>query len=157
MADEKTFTQEEVNKLVGQARLEGKEIGRKEFEGFISPDDLASKLEGSTKQISDLNKTIEELTAEKNTLSEQVKERDAVIAQNEKDSVKKRVAVANGIPYELADKLSGDTEEEITADAIKMAAFLAPKNVPPLANPEARPEENGVMAAFKKLNPNIKL
>ena len=33
MAEDKTFTQEEVNQLVGKARLEGKEAGRKEDDG----------------------------------------------------------------------------------------------------------------------------
>lgn len=39
----------------------------------------------------------------------------------------------NGIPYELAGRLSGSDEEEIKKDAETMAKFLRKKDVPPLA------------------------
>ena len=55
MAEDRTFTQEEVNKLVGQARLEGKDAGRKEFDGWISPDELAKQTAGLNEQLTGLN------------------------------------------------------------------------------------------------------
>lgn len=43
-----------------------------------------------------------------------------------------RIAHENGIPFELADKLSGSDEEAIKKDAETMAKFLKKKDVPHL-------------------------
>lgn len=51
----------------------------------------------------------------------------------ETSSLKMRVAHENGIPFELADKLSGSDEEAIKKDAEIMAKFLRKRDVPPLA------------------------
>lgn len=157
MAEDKMFTQEEVNKLVGSARLEGKEAGRKEFEGYVSPDELAERLKDPNQKIEDLEKQVEALTAEKTTLTEQISEKDAVIAKNEKDSVKKRVAIEMGIPFEMADRLVGDDEDSIKADAKRIAGLFKAKKTPPLNDPESGDLEDGVVKRFRELNPNIKL
>ena len=44
MAEDKTFTQEEVNAMVGKARQEAKEVVRKEFDGWVSPDELQKQI-----------------------------------------------------------------------------------------------------------------
>lgn len=163
MAEDKVFTQEEVNKLVGAARLEGREAGRKEFEGYISPDELTERLKDPNEKIEALNQQVAALTEEKTTLTNQITEKDAVIAKNEKDSVKKRVAIQMGIPYEMADRLVGDDEEAIKADAERLASLFKsnePKPKPnplPLNDPESGGPEDGVVKRFKELNPNIKL
>ena len=61
MAEDRTFTQDEVNAMVGKARLEGKEAGKKEFEGWISPDELNTKLGALTEQVSALTSEKENL------------------------------------------------------------------------------------------------
>ncbi len=38
--------------------------------------------------------------------------------------MKDRAALAHGIPLELADKLSGDTEDDVMADAKRLAAYI---------------------------------
>lgn len=53
--------------------------------------------------------------------------------QYETSSLKTRIAHENGIPYELAGRLSGSNEEEIKKDAETMTKFLRKKDVPPLA------------------------
>lgn len=42
-----------------------------------------------------------------------------------------RVAQANGIPADLVDRLVGATEEELAADAQRLAALLRPSETPP--------------------------
>ncbi len=44
----------------------------------------------------------------------------------ETDSAKTRIALAKGLPYEMARRLSGETEEEITADAESLRKLMAP-------------------------------
>ena len=150
MAEDKTFTQEEVNQLVGKARLEGKEAGRKEFEGWISQEELNKQVAGLTDQI----KTLE---GEKTTLQTQLTEKDGKIAQYEIDSVKTRVARECGLSLEAVEFIQGNDEEAIRKSAEALKGLVGSKSVPPLGNPETPPEEDGVTAAFKKMNPNIKL
>jgi hypothetical protein len=42
-----------------------------------------------------------------------------------------KIAIEKGIPYELADRLVGDNEDEITKDAETVASYLGAKSVPP--------------------------
>ena len=151
MAEEKTFTQEEVNKLVGQARLEGKDAVRKEFEGWISPDDLADLNE----QLTGLNDQIKTLSDEKTDLQTQLTEKDGQIAKYEIDSVKTRIAREFGLSYEAIGFLQGEDEDAIKASAESLKTLVGTTKTPPLGNPEMPPEEDGVTAEFKKLNPNI--
>ena len=152
MAEDRTFTQEEVNAMVGKARLEGKEAGKKEFEGWISPDELTNKLGALTEQVNTL-------TSEKETLQTQITEKDGKIAQYEIDSVKTRVARELGLSYEAVGFIQGNDEEAIkkSAESLKNLVGDQKQPTPPFGNPEPLIEEDGVTKAFKKMNPNIKL
>ena len=152
MAEDRTFTQDEVNAMVGKARLEGKEAGKKEFEGWISPDELNTKLGALTEQVS-------ALTSEKENLQTQITEKDGKIAQYEIDSVKTRVARELGLSYEAVGFIQGNDEEAIkkSAESLKNLVGDQKQPTPPFGNPEPLIEEDGVTKAFKKMNPNIKL
>lgn len=54
-----------------------------------------------------------------------------------------RVAQANGIPADLVDRLVGATEEELAADAQRLAALLRPTDPPPPATPPPPPPADG--------------
>ena len=60
---------------------------------------------------------------------EEAAKKDAMIKSYETNSVKMRIAHENGIPFELASKLSGDDEESIKKDAETMAKFLKKKEL----------------------------
>ena len=144
MAEDKTFTQEEVNKLVGQARLEGKEIGRKEFEGWISPDELQ-------KQTSSLSEQISALTGEKETLQTQLTEKDSMIAKYETDSVKTKVAREFGLSYEAAEFLKGETEDAIRQSAESLKGIVGKAYTPPAYEPDPAPRGDSSAAAWSKM------
>lgn len=61
-----------------------------------------------------------------------------------------RIAHENGIPYELANKLSGDTEEAIKKDAETFAKFIGKKQTAPLGSTE-HDHADGKNAAYKSL------
>lgn len=52
------------------------------------------------------------------------------------------VARAIGLPDQLADRLRGGTEEELTADARRLAELLPPAPQAPAAPPQVRPVES---------------
>lgn len=86
--------------------------------------------------------------------SNKIKELEDKIAKYEMDSVKTKVANKFGIPLEMAERLRGSNEKELEEDAKMFAKFAQPRTAP-LRNQEAT-KEDGVMAAFRKMNPNIK-
>ena len=157
MAEDRMFTQEEVNKLVGQARLEGKDAGRKEYEGWISPDELTKQKEELTKQVEGLNEQIQTLNDEQTSLKTQLTEKDSAIAKYEIDSVKTRIARELDLSYEAIGFLQGEDEEAIRKSAESLKNLVGTNSTPPQFNSEMPPAEDGVMAEFKKLNPNIKI
>jgi len=56
----------------------------------------------------------------------------ARLAEYERTNLRQRVALTKGVPVELVDRLRGDTEEEITADADALLALIsAPKSPRP--------------------------
>ena len=101
----------------------------KKYEGYLSPEDvvrekqtLTEKINALTGQLSEKETTISELTAK--------------AAAYELNSEKMRIAHEAGIPFELAERLSGQTAEELKADAQSLARFTMTK-------PTASPEFNG--------------
>lgn len=95
----------------------------------------------------------EELKDEKATLEQQLNELQQSLASKDEQlksvedlkkevetyklkDLKTTIAVQAGIPLELAGRLSGETEEEIKADAEKIAGFVNKKQPLPLKQTE---------------------
>ena len=132
---------------------------KKEFEGYTSPDDLQKIQNDYQKQIDELTKSINSQNDKYKDFEMQIKERDDKIAKYESDSVKTRMAVKYGIPFELVGKISGSTLEEIEADAKAFASFIGQPSTK-TQSPRFKPSENdadGVTKHFQELNPNLKL
>lgn len=136
-------TQEAFDNAI-KARLDrNTESVKKQFEGFISPDDFKTKT-------ADLNGKITDLTgklAEKDTTIADLTAKNKAYETN---SVKMRIAHESGIPYELAGKLSGETEEDIKKDAVTLAKFIGKKQPAPLGSTE-HDHADSKNAAYKSL------
>ena len=62
---------------------------------------------------------------------------NAKIAGYETANLRTRIALQNGLPFDLADRLVGTDEDSIKADAERLALFVKPKaSAPPLKNIE---------------------
>ena len=145
MAEDKMFTQEEVNKLVGAARLEGKDTVRKEYEGWISPDELTKQTEDLNKQLSGLNDQIQALTDEKAALTNQLSEKDGKIA------VSQVIANEFGLSYEAKEFLQGENEEEIRKSAMTLKSIVGSGKGEPLFNPEPAKDGNTTDQAMREM------
>ncbi|MGN1101289.1 MAG: DUF4355 domain-containing protein [Huintestinicola sp.] len=115
----------------------------KKYEGYLSPEDAAKSSEAYTKQIAELN---ERLKGHEATIADLTAKNKAY----ETNSAKMKIAHETGIPFELADKLSGETEEEIRADAEKLAKFTARNQASPLYSSEV-PVKDSQKAAFMSM------
>ena len=101
----------------------------------VKPDDyeeLKTEKSNLEQELSDLQKTLstkeEEFSNYESNLGELQKEVETYKLKDLKTSI----AVQAGIPLELASRLSGETEEEIKADAEKIAGFVNKKQPLPL-------------------------
>lgn len=117
----------------------------KKFEGWISPEDSAAKmkelndkLDTLTKQAGEKDKSIAELTTKNQAF--------------ELSALKAKVAHEKGIPYELAQRLSGTTEEEIGKDADMLAKLVGGTHTAPLGNVEPEPAKGSDAALMSVLN-----
>ena len=116
-------TQEEFDKAISSRIQRERETVSKQFQAQI--DEQNQKVSGYETQVADLNKQIESLTG-------QVKEMDSLKSQvkaYETSSVKMRIAREVGLLFELADRLSGEDEKAIRADAEALHKLIG-KNQP---------------------------
>jgi len=131
-------TQEQLDAVVGERIARAKETTKKEFEGWISPEELTKQTANLNERMSALDEQIRVLTEEKETLTNQLTEKDSTIAAYETASAKTKIAIAAGLRPEYADRLKGESEEEWKTDAASLAKdFAAAHQTPPLVNNEA--------------------
>lgn len=135
-------TQDQLDAIVGERVARAKEAARKEFDGWVSPDELTKQTADLNERMGVLDTQIKTLTEEKEALTNQLAEKDNAIAKYEADSVKTKIAVEAGLRMEYASRLRGENEDEWKADAAVLAKdFKAAHQAPPLGNPEPKPEE----------------
>ena len=130
----------------------------KKYEGYLSPEDVEKAKTSYEDKVSALNTSLTERDEKEKTLQTQLDEALAKNSKYETDALKMRVALTHNIPYELADRLNGTTEEELKADAERMASYFGSPQT--ATTPEYTPsngEADGVTEAFRKLNPNLKI
>ena len=113
-------------------------------------DSLKSEKEQLEQQLQQLN---DKLTTQEKELSS-VEELQSKLKTYELENLKIKIANQAGIPLDLAGRLSGETEEEIKADAEKLAGFVNKKPTLPLKPSEPQnvdPKEK----AYEKILENL--
>ncbi len=118
---------------------------KKQFEGWISPEDAkksADQIAALTGKLSESETKIADLTAKNSAY--------------EISSVKMKIAHETGLPYELAERLSGSTEDEIRKDAETLSQFTSQPQPTPNYSSEP-PIGSSTDAAFKALAQNLNI
>lgn len=126
MSENTTFTQEELNKIVSE-RIKRAQAKTEELENRVK--ELEEERAGFLSTI----KANNQLLIEKDGL---ISAKEAEFAELQKVSdkykasqLKTQIAVRNGLPYDLAERLQGSDEESLQADAERLSAFVKPKQV----------------------------
>lgn len=120
MSEFKTIeTQEELDNIV-------KERIRREREKFGDYDELKKRVSELESENSALKSTVEENKQTRAGLDAQITELQGQVSNYETASLRTRIALQNGLPYDLADRLQGADEEELKADAERLAGFMRP-------------------------------
>ena len=94
-------------------------------------DQLKSRVTELETENVDLKSTIEANNQSKADADKQLEEMQSKIAGYETASLRTRVALQHGLPYDLADRLQGTDEESLKADAERLAGFM--KKTQPVA------------------------
>lgn len=144
-------TQEEFEKALSPRLERERNKVRKEFDGFLSPEDVQKKYKGylSPEQVQEKYKGY--------FSPEEMAKKDAEINDYRLNSKRVEIALKQGIPYELARKVSGDTEEEMTKDAETLASFLK-SNTPGIKyNPDPVDSSSSVEAGLGQMLENLNI
>lgn len=126
----------------------------KQFANWISPEDNA-------KQVAEYQKQIDEIKASHSEDSKTIETLTTQVKAYETANIKSQVAYELGLPYGMASRISGETEEDIRKDAESLKELIgSTKPQAPQAATEPRitqnPENAIENAAYKKLLSTIK-
>ncbi|WP_304515679.1 capsid assembly scaffolding protein Gp46 family protein [Companilactobacillus nodensis] len=145
-------TQEELDQII-QGRLDRqKESLVKQYSDY---DDLKKQVSTLTNENTSLQSTISKSKEKYADYDQNIENLNSKISGYETANLKTKIALENGLPYDLADRLVGDDEESLKADAERLAGFVKKDDpVPPLKDPEPNTgsDEN---SAYKNLIDNL--
>ncbi len=145
-------TQEELNRLITSRLERAKESVKKEYEEKYKDYDAYKN------QIEILSNDKTNLENQLNDLNEKVSAFDALDAKTKKlelENLKIKIALSEGIPFEMAGRLTGETEEEIKKDAKAMANFVSVSKPMPSKSTEQKQKAVGE-EAYRKLVEGLK-
>ena len=120
----------------------------------VKPEDY-DDIKAENKTLKDTVTTLENSLKEFEGYEDKLAEKDNLIKEYELENLKYRIANENGIPLELASKLSGETEEDLKKDAETLSSFITKKQTLPLRTTE--PQVDDETAAYKEMLDNLKL
>ena len=123
-------TQEQLEEVLKERLKRERDTTRKEFEGFLSPSDVAEKYKGYLSPDDVKEKYKDHLSPE------EVAKLNSKIKGYETDSVKTRIAHETGLSYEAIEFLKGDDEDSIRKSAESLKGLVGMSNVAPLASTE---------------------
>lgn len=132
------MTQEDFDKAI-QKRLAQKEREvTEQFKDFLSPTQLSALKEEYeeklTKAADDLKTAQEKIKGHSDTVSDLTKRAEAA----ESRLLKSKIAYDHKLPLELADRLVGETKEDLDKDAETLAGLMKPSATAPLHTSEVR-------------------
>lgn len=135
-------TQEELDTII-KARL-----GRLK-EQYADYDELKSRVSTLEAENAGLKETVAQSNQTAADFESQIEGHKSTIAGYETAKTKTAIALKYGLPFEFADRLQGEDEASLTADAERFASLMKPQApIPPLKDIE--PEVKGEDAAWRQ-------
>ena len=120
----------------------------------VKPEDY-DDIKANNKTLKDTVATLENSLKDFEGFEGKLAEKDNLIKDYEVKNLKYRIANENGIPLELASKLTGETEEDLKKDAETLSSFITKKQTLPLRTTE--PKVDDETAPYKEMLDNLKL
>lgn len=143
-------TQEQLNAII-KARLD------REKEKYADYDQLAEKIKKLEMENTSLKQTITDKETSESTTASKIADLEKDVTTWKQKSLKQQIALKNGLPFDLADRLQGDSEESLNEDAERLASLVnVKKYTQPLADKEPNFESKGTDAAWREVVKNLK-
>jgi len=165
------FTQEQVNAIAGKARIDAREALANSIKTDYGDLDI---LKAAKQRLDDIEAANLSETEKLKREIEQGKQREAAAAQKavdaERAALRLKVGQLKGLPVVLAERLQGDTEDELIADADRLLAEIGQpaKPKPPDLNatagagggmgarkPALTPDQEQALAQAQKVDPKM--
>lgn len=145
-------TQEEFDNAI-------KERLSREKSKYSDYDQLKSRVTELEKENVGLKSTIEANRQSKADADKQLEEMQNQISNYETASLRTRVALQYGLPYDLADRLQGTDEDSFKKDAERLAGFMKPvSKVAPVKSTEPIvPKEDDERTMYRNLVQNLNI
>lgn len=128
-----------------------------EFEAAVS-ERIAHEIDNVSRKYADydsLKSKAEEYDTQKPIYERQIGDLNTKIKNYETDSLKTRIALETGLPFEMRTRLKGEKEDEIRKDAQELVSLMDAQHreAPPLKDPE--PTVDGKTAAVRALREGL--
>ena len=126
---------------------------------YADYDQLKSRVAELEEENVGLKSTIEATNQSKADADRQLEDLQNKIAGYETDSLRTRIALKHGLPYDLADRLQGNDEESFEADAERLAGFMKPvsKIAPVKSTEPIVPKEDDDRTMYRNLVQNLSI
>lgn len=110
-----------------------------EFTPINTQEEFESRVREVYGDVGNLQQQLKTVTGERDTHANTIADLQKQVKGFETAALRQRIAREKGIPPEMADRLSGETEKDIRADADVVAGiFKSAKGPAPLFNPEPK-------------------
>ena len=143
-------TQEQLDAII-KSRLD------REKAKYSDYDALAEKIKNLETENTNLKQAITDKETSESTTASKIADLEKDVTAWKDKSLKQQIAMKNGLPFDLADRLQGDTEESLNEDAERLASLVSVKNyTQPLADKEPNFEAKGTDAAWRDVVKNLR-
>lgn len=143
-------TQEQLDAII-KSRLD------REKAKYSDYDTLAEKIKNLETENTNLKQAITEKETSESMNLTRITDLEKDVTSWKQKSLKQQIAMKNGLPFDLADRLQGDTEESLNEDAERLASLVSVKNyTQPLADKEPAFKEKGVDSAWRDVVKNLR-
>lgn len=159
-------TQEQFDAAIKKRIEQAERSTREEFKDYLSPDDVKKLKDSFAQDLETAKETAKtEVEKLKNQISEnseklgKYSEMENMLHESELKVLKYSAVHEAGIPFEFAERLVGNTKEELLEDAKNLSAFVKTTAAPPLRIPndsgaEGTVIENSLRSVLSGLNNN---
>lgn len=142
-------TQEQLDAII-KSRLD------REKAKYSDYDTLAEKIKKLETENTNLKQTIIDKETSESTTASKIADLEKDVTTWKQKSLKQQIAMKNGLPFDLVDRLQGDSEESLNEDAERLASLVNVKTyTQPLADTEPN-VNNGIDAAWRDVIKNLK-
>ena len=146
-------TQEEFDAAIAERLKRQKESIESKYSDY---DSLREENLNLKTQLGEVNHALESSKKEIEGFNDQLNELTGKVSQYEMAQMKTTIALKNGIPYDLADRLNGTDEAALTEDAKRLASFIG-QSIPIAPLKSTEPVVSSEDDAYKNLLDSLKI